>query len=102
MILEAGDITTSGCVVKGGVSGANITLLDIMASSERELILFNRDDDLIAATMIEDSSSCVTFPSSVGEVVEMTVLDEVASGSTSFHLNKFYSLQKQSPHVIGT
>lgn len=116
-LLDAEELIISGknsfvCLgEKAGTSSVKYTslrLLDILSVdtvSEKIVLIEETTESIISYLYLllksDSSSTCYRFPASVSPVTKLTPLHNVPPGSTTFKLNKLYSLHPSSPHVLG-
>ena len=90
------------------VKYTSLRFLDVLSmdSVSQKIVLIEETTDSVTSYLYlllssDSSSTCYRFPSSVSPVTKLTPLVNVSPGSTSFQLNRLYSLHPSSPHVLG-
>ncbi|KAL5265581.1 hypothetical protein ACHWQZ_G006338 [Mnemiopsis leidyi] len=116
-LLDAEELSISGknnfvCLgeksATSNVKYTSLRLLDILSVdtvSEKIVLIEETTESIISYLYLllksDSSSTCYRFPASVSPVTKLTPLHNVPPGSTTFKLNKLYSLHPSSPHVLG-
>ena len=84
----------------------SLRFLDVLSVNSQQIILIEHISDSSTTYFYlllngESPSNCHKFPTSVSSVSEITSLDQVPTGPTTFRINQLLSLHPSSPHVLG-